>query len=406
TPYTIESHLASKDPFRVSPQLHIPPPLPHDSQPCSETARTIEASLHTSIISAASSFGITDASISALKVWERGLPDTARDTLIISTSSTDTTRWRKAVDRIYEMVEAAAVPAGVEMGVELRNPQEMYDDISRPIRDHDVCRALDAVEPVVLAEVKMSCGRKWTSIAYHCRKRRGPEYWDGPGRNSILVYVNPGSRARWGEVEERISRAVEGVVWEGGDVVVELEILMGFNIPGFGQDIMNQRFEQWIKRVIDGKYETVMDTYNDIKKSHLSPAKGTETAQGSGMPTWKASFSIYQSCSSALSFAEELQPQINETGDATVRMAGAEEATDMPISGLMDDNQALRDENIKLKEEVERLKAKVAALASNKDSKAPGRECSARRAVPGLLLSCRCSDNDKKATVTTTNQQQ
>ncbi|OBT86576.1 hypothetical protein VE02_05097 [Pseudogymnoascus sp. 03VT05] len=230
---TIESYLASKDPFRLSPHPHIPPPLPHDSSPCSEAARTIEANLHTSIISSATSFGITDASISSLKVWERGLPGTARDTLIISTSSTDTTRWREAVDHIYEMVEAVAGPAGVEMGVELRNPAEMYDDISRPICDKRVCRALDVVEPVVEDEVDKGCGRKWTSIAYHCSKRRvDAANREDAGRPSILIYVNLGSRARWGEVEERISRAVEGVVWDGGDVEVELEILMGFNIPG------------------------------------------------------------------------------------------------------------------------------------------------------------------------------
>lgn len=137
------------------------------------------------------------------------------------------------MDCIYEMVEAVAGPAGVEMGVELRNPGEMYNDFSRPILDDEVSRALDAVQPVVSAEAEKGCRRMLTSIAYHCRKRRVvAENREDTGRPSILVYVNPRSRARWGEVEERIARAVEGVVWEGGDVEVELEILMGFNIPG------------------------------------------------------------------------------------------------------------------------------------------------------------------------------
>ncbi|OBT46163.1 hypothetical protein VE00_02852 [Pseudogymnoascus sp. WSF 3629] len=210
----------------------VPTSSPHENfNPF--TALTIEADLHPTIISATSSFGIPCTSISAMKVWERGLPSTARDTLIISTSSTDTTRWREAVDYIYEMVEVAAGSAGMEMGVELRNPGEMYDDFSRPIRGDEVSRALDAVQPVVTAEAEKGCRRMFTSIAYHCRKRRvDAENREDTGRPSILVYVNPGSRARWGEVEERIARAVEGVVWDGGDVEVELEILMGFNIPG------------------------------------------------------------------------------------------------------------------------------------------------------------------------------
>ncbi|OBT63661.1 hypothetical protein VE03_06123 [Pseudogymnoascus sp. 23342-1-I1] len=209
---SIELYLANKEPFRVAPTSRIPVPQPYDSEKCSEKACNVEEDLHDSIVEVANSFGITCQSMSIVKLWERGLPNTAKDTLVISTSDTNTTRWEEAANYIYNMLEKAASSAGIKMEVEIQNPNEMYNDVSVPIRDDDICRVLDIIKPALMAEVDKNCGTSWTSIAYHCRKRRFPENREDPGQPAIIIFVNPGSMAPWGQVEERTADIIDSEV--------------------------------------------------------------------------------------------------------------------------------------------------------------------------------------------------
>ena len=169
--------------------------------------------------------------MSTQKLLQTGFPDTAKDTLVISTSNTDTTRWEEAANHIYDMVDKAAAPAGIKMEVEIQNPSEMYDDVSVLIRDDNICRVLDMIESALTAEAKKNCRPSLTSIAYHCCKRRFPENREDPGQPTILIFVDPGSIAVWGQIEERICRAIEEAPCPD-NVEIALEILIGFNIPG------------------------------------------------------------------------------------------------------------------------------------------------------------------------------
>lgn len=164
------------------------------------------------------------------ELWQTGFPDTAKDTLVISTSNTNTTQWKEAATHIYDMLEKVAAPTGIKMEVEIQNPNEMYSDSSSPIRD-DICRVHGIVDPALTAEVEKNCGPSWTRIAYHCRKRRFPENREDPGQPTILIFVNPGPMAVWGQIEERICRAIEESPCPD-NVEIALEILIGFNIPG------------------------------------------------------------------------------------------------------------------------------------------------------------------------------
>ncbi|KFY83830.1 hypothetical protein V500_09868 [Pseudogymnoascus sp. VKM F-4518 (FW-2643)] len=228
---SIELYVANKEPFRIAPTSRIPVPQPFDSGKCSEEACNIEEDLYDSIVDAAKSFGITCRSMSTQRLWKTGSSDTAKYTLVISTSNTDTTRWEEAANHIYEIVDKAATSDGIKMEVEIQNPSEMYDDVSSPIRDDDICRVLDMIEPVFTAEAEKNCRPSLTSIAYHCRKRRFPENREDPGQPTILIFVNPGSMGVWGQIEERICRAIEEVPCPD-NAEVALEILIGFNIPG------------------------------------------------------------------------------------------------------------------------------------------------------------------------------
>ncbi|ELR05087.1 hypothetical protein VC83_00172 [Pseudogymnoascus destructans] len=223
---SVEKFAASKDAFRVAPTLKLPTPEPCDSKRCSEKVRDITEMLFGDIIEAAETFGISCQTIEVYHMWQRGLPQTAKDTIILSTLDIDTARWEAAANHILGMVEEVVVD--IKFRVEIRNPDLMYSDISMPIRDDEVCKILKEIAPAIKAEVERSCPNLWTSIAYHSRRRY--DVHDDPGNATIMLFIEPKSVSLWGLIEERLQEAIESVQ-SARQFNISLEILPGFNIP-------------------------------------------------------------------------------------------------------------------------------------------------------------------------------
>ncbi|ELR09987.1 hypothetical protein VC83_06386 [Pseudogymnoascus destructans] len=223
---SVEKFAASKDAFRVAPTLKLPIPMPYDSKRCSAKVRDITEVLFDSIIEAAGTFGISCQTIEVHHMWQRGFPQTAGDTIILSTLDVIATRWEAAANYILGMVEEAVVD--IEFRIEIRNPDLMYSDISMPIRDREVCKVLTEIAPPFEAEVERSCPSLWTSIACHSRRRY--DAYEDPGNATIVLFIEPKSVSLWGLIEERLREVMESVQ-SAREFNISLEILPGFNIP-------------------------------------------------------------------------------------------------------------------------------------------------------------------------------
>lgn len=258
-----------KDPFRVALTNKIPISWPYDSTPGASKSDVVDEALQRKILEALKKFEIKFYSMTVQKLWQRGLPETGEDTIIIRTRDTDTTHWQTAVNHIYGigkkdaayadiirwgeatyyhfgMVRKAAARAGTRMGVEIQNPVRRYSDLSSPIMPGTAAhRCFSRIQPIAEAEVRRNCSNMCTSIAYHNRQHKVPTT-DSIKQPTVIVYVAPGSFAHWAVVEAHIQQAIEAIPFKE-DVEIALEILPGFNIPsatGHATTTFHPQFQQ------------------------------------------------------------------------------------------------------------------------------------------------------------------
>jgi hypothetical protein len=216
---------ALKDPYRAAPENKIPVPLPHETTRASPMAEKILDELDDPIREVLKECGVKVVfHMRAERLWQRGFPERAKDTVIITTHDTDAVRWKAAAQCVFEIVQERASPAGLQMRVEIRNPELMYNDESEIVRrDTPALRTFQLIEPYVEAQVEKH-SVQWTSIAYHNRHRR---FQSTPLTPTVIIFVRPGSRHIWSLVEEQIRKEIVSVSVPD-DVEVNVEILPGF----------------------------------------------------------------------------------------------------------------------------------------------------------------------------------
>jgi hypothetical protein len=223
---SIEYFVARKDPFRQAPSNEIPVPYPFDNHPASQEVHDIVKSKRRSYEKVLEEFSITLRQVSVQTLNRRGFPSKKKNMLIILTRDENTECWEQAATVIQGVIENAAGPAGLKIGVEIRNQEKMYFDASSIIRpDTDIHRALMQVQPIVSAQVKKSCPGYWKTIEYHMR---GPRLRASDRKPTVIITVKPGTRHLWQTVESQIEEAIKSV---NLDLEINLEIMPGLFRP-------------------------------------------------------------------------------------------------------------------------------------------------------------------------------
>ncbi|KFZ05672.1 hypothetical protein V501_08134, partial [Pseudogymnoascus sp. VKM F-4519 (FW-2642)] len=202
---SIEYYATCKDPYRAAANK-IPVGWPWDVHKTSNVAVQLFDDLDESIREILSNHEINPRIISACSFAPRHTP-----------------KDKKAVSEIYEIVEPAAAAAGIEMGVEIRNEEKSYSDISYIIRDEATINFITKIQPFVLDAVMKHCPGKWTSIAYHYR---GTQYYDCEDRLTAIIFIQPGAIHPWAELEEKISNTIISAI-SPEEIDISIEILPG-----------------------------------------------------------------------------------------------------------------------------------------------------------------------------------
>jgi hypothetical protein len=223
---SIEYFVARKDPFRQAPSNEIPVPYPFDNHPASQEVHDIVESKRRSYEKVLEEFSITLRQVSVQTLNRRGFPSKKKNMLIILTRDENTGYWEQAATVIQGVIENAAGPAGLKIGVEIRNQEKMYFDASSIIRpDTAIHRALMQVQPIVSAQVEKSCPGYWKTIEYHMR---GPRLRASDRKPTVIITVKPGTRHLWQTVESQIEEAIKSV---NLDLEINLEIMPGLFLP-------------------------------------------------------------------------------------------------------------------------------------------------------------------------------
>ncbi|KFY17261.1 hypothetical protein V492_00791 [Pseudogymnoascus sp. VKM F-4246] len=149
---SIELYNATKDPFRVAPSGKIPIPWPYDHEMASVKAKKMETELLEMATETLRRYNIVPSYIHVLNMSKRGLPSTAKDTIVVSINDDDTTRWLPAADEIYQTILPRATEAGIQFRVELRNQERMYTDMSAALRQSkETLDVLLSMDPLIMA---------------------------------------------------------------------------------------------------------------------------------------------------------------------------------------------------------------------------------------------------------------
>jgi len=82
--------------------------MPHETRLPSPIAREIFNAVENNIREVLQQCDVTVYHIMALSLWQRGFPETAKDTIIISTHDTNATGWIGVAQLVFEIVEERA----------------------------------------------------------------------------------------------------------------------------------------------------------------------------------------------------------------------------------------------------------------------------------------------------------
>jgi hypothetical protein len=146
-----------------------------------------------------------------------------QDTLVIFSKDIDTSNWKRAVTEIQELIDRAIanVNGGINIQVEIRHEELMYQDIAHVIRPDTVeRRACREIEDVVYEKVMRSC-QGWSSI---CFFMRGTRYQTEGLKLTLCVGIKT-HKCIWSTVEEEIEGALQS--FNSTDVDIHIELLPG-----------------------------------------------------------------------------------------------------------------------------------------------------------------------------------
>ena len=188
---TIESWLASRDPFRVV-AMGIPRAQPLIKGPCSQSVSHIHGQYvepHQRRILA--DCRITYSSIGLYRMRRRDQIFSDLNTLLIETKDVETTGWKEAAHQLIQLYRLGGL-SGNEIEVEIQNPDRMIANQSYPLGvDEAVLSAIDQVQPRFLDVVRAELRGIWSSVAFHRRApRRNP---DAEKKPTVVVFCHEGS---------------------------------------------------------------------------------------------------------------------------------------------------------------------------------------------------------------------
>ncbi|KAL5353313.1 hypothetical protein ACLOAV_001349 [Pseudogymnoascus australis] len=222
---SIEYYNACKDPYRVvGNKKTTPVSWPWFMYKTSEAANLLCDQLDESIRIVLSRNKIRLWSMGVYSFAPRHTPGDIRNTILIRTRSECSISWKEVASEIYYViVEPAATAAGIQMGVEIQDEDEMYMDASYFIKDDATIRAISRIQPYVLGAVMAHCPGKWDSIAYHDRKRLRT---NSKKRATAIIFVKVGAIHAWGDLEEKIVSAIQAATFPE-EIDINVEILPG-----------------------------------------------------------------------------------------------------------------------------------------------------------------------------------
>ncbi|KAK2811526.1 hypothetical protein FQN50_002149 [Emmonsiellopsis sp. PD_5] len=223
----IEEWLAKKDKFRVT-ATGVPLTFPfHTKRIPSELDDFYDLHVQPLLHSTLASYGVLPSIARFEYRYPRSDESAGIYTLVIATENENTYAWRAAANAVLALFWQHGTKDVVStLQVEIRNPDKMYCDVSRPLPDDPkLLDVLTGIQKEVRDCVMTHMGGIWTSIAYHQRGKR----FSGTGNPTIIVYCTPGSRFDLDQAEERLVEVLANVPIE-----IQLEILPGEIIPGFG----------------------------------------------------------------------------------------------------------------------------------------------------------------------------
>lgn len=161
------------------------------------------------------------------KMWKRGIINTAKDTVVVSTDYKDTTTWTLAADEIRHAILPWATEVNLEFRVELRNECLMYKDVSTALSyDEDIRNIVSKIQAPMLARVEDLIPGAWRSVTLYGRQPLGlPIVVPMSNTPTVMILVSIGARNLWEFVEEQLCRVVEDIIPPG--MSISLEILPG-----------------------------------------------------------------------------------------------------------------------------------------------------------------------------------
>ncbi|KAF4625898.1 hypothetical protein G7Y89_g12266 [Cudoniella acicularis] len=230
---SIEFYVAMKDPHRAAPVGKIATPWPITETRPSPEARKFANEIQKQIEEILANFVVKFETIKIRNVAARGLSN-FRTTMIIITDDTDTENWVAAATTVQMIIDEVikARGTGLKIGVEIRNPALMYQDVSRIIRsDTAEYKALIAVQKETIAKVKEVCPGVWTSVTFF----RRVNLLDGTAKPTVVVTVEPRSRHFWSAIEKEIETTITKSNNTGTELY--LEILPGIASPSISKEM-------------------------------------------------------------------------------------------------------------------------------------------------------------------------
>ncbi|MCJ1347168.1 hypothetical protein MMC31_005389 [Peltigera leucophlebia] len=122
------------------------------------------------------------------------------ESLLISTTSENTRRWKAAATQILGIYGQGGWLA-TDIEVEIFNPLRMTWNRSHALGENDkVVSAFNLLRPAIERKVRSLCGSAWSSIAFHNRTSMCSN--TGPEKPTVIIFCHPGSQCDFKSVDE------------------------------------------------------------------------------------------------------------------------------------------------------------------------------------------------------------
>ena len=215
--------MAAKDPYRQASGSRLPTPWPVAIRSASAKGLKILEDLEKDILKHLSFHRINVYTLRVYTLATIGFPESAKDTLIVNTTDTNSETWNQAATKIYSIVKPAADLEAIDMRVEIRNPQLMNRDRSTIVPPNsDAHRTFEPLQQAVQQAVDEYLPGRCKGIYYHMR---GPPEQTENRTPTILITVEPRTTYSWLRAELNIAQSLQS----RGDFAIDIAIEI---IPG------------------------------------------------------------------------------------------------------------------------------------------------------------------------------